>query len=312
MELWEYAKLPKNELIERIKRAKKEKNAVILAHNYQRIEIQLLADFRGDSLQLARKATQVNADIIVFCGVMFMAEVAAILNPDKKVLIPEHQAGCPLAAGATAEDVLELKQKYPDYAVVTYVNSTAEVKAVSDIICTSANAVDVVRSFPPERGIIFVPDKNLCRYVKVQTGRENIICWDANCYVHDRFTLEDVRRARQKHPEATIIVHPECPPEVQDAADLVFSTGGMYRYVKEHPGEPVVLGTEVGMIERLNHEFPGTPVYPMSEQAVCSNMKLITLAKLARALEEEIYEVKVPQPVADRARVAIERMLEIK
>ncbi len=312
MELWDYAELPQEELIRRIKRAKEEKGAVILAHNYQRPEIQELADFLGDSLQLARKATEIDADIIVFCGVLFMAEVAAILNPDKKVLIPEIQAGCPLAACAAAEDVMALKKKYPDYAVVTYVNSSAEVKAVSDIVCTSANAVKVVESFPRDRGIIFVPDRNLCDYVKRQTGRQNIVCWPGNCYVHDRMTPEDVIRARNAHPEATVIVHPECPPEVQQEADLVFSTGGMYRYVKEHPGDPVVLGTEIGMVHRLNREFPETPIYPMVESAVCANMKLITLPKLARSLEEEIYEVKVPESVAERAKRAIERMLEVR
>ena len=312
MELWDYAELSPEELLARIKEAKEHKGAVILAHNYQRPEIQQVADFLGDSLQLARKATEIDADIVVFCGVLFMAEVAAILNPDKKVLIPEIQAGCPLAACAAAEDVMALSRQHPDYAVVTYVNSSAEVKAVSDIVCTSANAVKVVSSLPPEKGVIFVPDKNLCRHAKKHTGRQNIICWDGNCYVHDRLSLADLRRAKTEHPEATIIVHPECPPEVQDAADLVFSTGGMYRYVKEHPGEPVVLGTEVGMVDRLHREFPQTPVYPMSERAICANMKLITLPKLARSLEEEIYEVKVPEGVARRAKRAIERMLEIK
>ena len=311
MELWDYAKLDESELLERISVAKEKRNAVILAHNYQRIEIQRIADFKGDSLALARQAREVDAPVIVFCGVMFMAEVAKILNPRKTVLIPEIQAGCPLAASAAAEDIIAFKSKYPDYAVVTYVNSSANVKAVSDIICTSANSVKVVESFPKDKGIIFTPDKNLCRYTKVQTGRDNIICWDGNCYVHDRFTLDDVRSAKIKHPDATIIAHPECPPDVQDAADLIFSTGGMFRYVKEHPGEPVVIGTEVGMIERLRDEFPQTPVYPMSTRAICSNMKLITLAKLARALEQDMYKVNVPETVADRARVAIERMLEV-
>ncbi len=312
MELWEYAKLSREELVERILEAKRRLGAVILAHNYQRIEVQRIADFKGDSLGLARKAKEVDAPVILFCGVMFMAETAKILNPSRTVLIPDPQAGCPLAAHATAEDVARLKQKYPDYAVVTYVNSSAEVKAVSDVVCTSANAVEVVESFSPQKGIIFVPDKNLCRHVKVKTGRENIICWDGHCYVHDRFTLEDFRRARSEHPNAVVIVHPECPPDVQDAADLVASTGGMYRFAKSHRGTEIVLGTEVGMVERINDEFPDTPTYPMSKRAICSNMKLITLEKVARALEEGVYRVEVPQSVAQRARKAIERMLQIK
>lgn len=311
MELWDYAKLGENELLERISVARKRQNAVILAHNYQRIEIQRIADFKGDSLALAKQAVEIDAPVIIFCGVMFMAEVAKILNPQKTVLIPDIQAGCPLAACATAEDIIALKQKYSDYAVVTYVNSSAEVKAVSDIICTSANSVDIVESFPQDRGIIFTPDKNLCHYAKVRTGRDNIICWDGECYVHDRFTLDDVRASKMKHPGATIIVHPECPPDVQDAADLIFSTNGMFRYVEEHLSEPVVIGTEIGMVERLHDEFPQTPVYPMKVRAICSNMKLITLAKVARALEQNMYDVNVPENVANKAKVAIERMLAV-
>ncbi|RKZ34967.1 quinolinate synthase [bacterium] len=312
MELWDYARLSEDELILRINKARAERNAVILAHNYQRLQIQDIADFLGDSLQLAKKATRVDADVIVFCGVMFMAEVAAILNPDKTVLIPEIQAGCPLAAGATAEDIIQLKRKYPDFVVVTYVNSTAETKAVSDITCTSSNSVEVINSFPPHRGIIFVPDKNLCRYAKLQSGRDNIICWDSNCYVHDRLTIQDLKQAKSKYPDATIIVHPECPPDVQDAADFIFSTGGMYKYAKEHQDETIVLGTEIGLIERIRNEFPKVKVYPMSEKAICSNMKLITLPKVARSLEQNMYKVEVPENVAQRAKMAIEQMLEVK
>jgi len=312
MELKEYTLLPRDELLKRIDTARKERNAVILAHNYQRIEVQQIADFRGDSLELARRATQLDATVIVFCGVMFMAEVAKILNPARTVLIPEIQAGCPLAAYAAVEDLITLKREYPEHAVVTYVNSTAEIKAESDVVCTSANSVKIVESFPHERGIIFAPDKNLCYHTRKITGRQNIVCWDGNCYVHDRFTIADLRKSKIEYPEATIIVHPECPPKVQDSADMVASTGGMYRYVKEHPGEPVVLGTEVGMFERLCDEFPETPVYPMTPYAICSNMKLITLEKIARALEQNHYPVAVPDEIADRARTAIERMLEVK
>ncbi len=311
MSIWDYARLSAGELVERISAAKSKIGAVILAHNYQRIEVQRIADFKGDSLGLARKAAEVDAPVILFCGVMFMAETAKILNPERTVLIPDPQAGCPLAAHASVDDVVKLKMEHPDYVVVTYVNSSAEVKAASDIVCTSANAVEVVSSFPREQGIIFVPDKNLCHYAKVQTGRDNVICWDGNCYVHDRFTIDDLREARRKHPRATIIVHPECPPDVQAEADLIASTGGMYRYAETHRGEEIVLGTEVGMVERIRDEFPDTPTFPMSKKAICSNMKLITLAKVARTLEERLYPVEVPEDIAKRARKAIEKMLEI-
>ena len=311
MQLWDYAKLSNDELLQRIESAKQKLGAKILVHNYQRIEIQKIADFLGDSLQLARKAKEVDAPVILFCGVMFMAEMAKIINPDKLVLIPDEQAGCPLAAHASADDVIKMRQKYPDYAVITYVNSSAEVKAVSDIVCTSANAVKVVESFPQNKGIIFTPDKNLCHYAKTQTHRKNIVCWDGNCYVHDRFTLGDVKNSREKHPDAAIIVHPECPPEVQNAADVIASTGGMYRYAKEHRGKEIVLGTEIGMVERINSEFPDTPTFSMSQQAICSNMKLITLAKVARALDKKEFPVEVPEIIAAKAGRAIEKMLKL-
>ncbi len=311
MQLWDYAKLSDDELLQRIESAKRKLGAVILVHNYQRGKIQKIADFLGDSLELARKAKEIDAPVILFCGVMFMAEMAKIINPDKVVLIPDAQAGCPLAAHASAGEIVKMRQKYPEYAVITYVNSSAEVKAVSDIVCTSANAVKVVESFPKNKGIIFVPDKNLCHYAKAQTNRENIVCWDGNCYVHDRFTSDDVKNACKKHPDATVIVHPECPPEVQNRADVIASTGGMYRYAQSHRGETIVLGTEIGMAERINSEFPDTPTFPMSKSAICSNMKLITLAKVARALEQDMYEVNVPQSVAEKAKIAIERMLEL-
>ena len=311
MGLWDYLNLPEEELVERINEARKKRNAVILAHNYQRIEVQRIADFRGDSLELAKIASKTDAEVIVFCGVMFMAETAKIVNPERTVLIPDFQAGCPLAAYATADKVLEFKKMYPDHAVVTYINSSAEVKAVSDIVCTSANPVKVVEYFPKDKGIIFVPDKNLCYYTKKQTGRENIICWEGNCYVHDRITLENVRHARQEHPEAVLIVHPEVPPEVQEVADFIASTSGMYRYVKEHPDTPAIIATEVGLIERIKDEIKGAKVYPISERAICSNMKLITLPKVLMALEENVYEVVVPDEIAEKARTAIERMLSV-
>ncbi len=312
MDIFEYSRLSKEEIAKRIDKAKCNLGAVIIAHSYQRIEVQQIADIVGDSLELTREVVNTDAPIIVFCGVMFMAETAKIINPDKVVLIPEIQAGCPLAAHATAEDVIRMKGKYPGYKVVTYINSTAEVKSVSDIVCTSANSVKVVESFPKEQGIIFVPDKNLCAYTKRITGRENIVCWDGHCYVHDRITAQDVLNARKMHPDAVIIAHPEVNSEVQELSDLIGSTSVMYRYVRDHPKQAVVLVTEYGLIQRINVEFPGTPVYPIYEHAICSNMKLITLEKVLRTLDEQIYEINIPNAIANRAGVAIDRMLAIK
>lgn len=311
MSLLDYAKFPREELKRRILELKAKRKAIILAHNYQRLDVQEIADIRGDSLELARSANKTEAEMIVFCGVMFMAETAKILNPEKIVVIPEPQAGCPLAAYATAEDVLRLKQQFPEHKIVSYINSSAEVKAVSDIICTSANAVKIVNSIPERTGIIFVPDKNLCRYVQKTTARKNIVCWDGHCYVHDRFTIEDVERARLEHPEAKIIVHPEVPADVQDAADMIESTGGMYRFVKNHPTVPVVLGTEIGLIERIKYEFPDSPVFPMSKKALCSNMKQTTLEKVIRALKDEYYKIELQKNTAEKARTAIEKMLAV-
>ncbi len=311
MHLWDYAKLSHEELTERILCAKKKLNAVILAHNYQRIEIQRIADFRGDSLELARKATAVDARIIVFCGVMFMAETAKILNPKATVLIPELQAGCPLAAHASADDILMLRERFPTYSVVIYINSSAEAKAVSHLVCTSSNAAKVVHSLPGDKGVIFVPDKNLCHYVKTQTRRKNIICWDGHCYVHDRITVDDVKKAREKYPDCVIIVHPECPPSVQDVADVIASTSGMLQWAKDHIDRTIVLGTEIGMVDRIRDELPNIKVFPMVDNAICSNMKLITLAKLARTMDELLYPVEIEEDIAIRARTAIERMLEI-
>jgi quinolinate synthase len=312
MNLWDYANLSEGELIERIGVAKRDSGAVILAHNYQRLEIQKIADFCGDSLELARKVGELEAETIVFCGVMFMAETAKILNPKSRVLIPDPQAGCPLAAYGSADDITAMKAKYPDYAVVTYINSSAEAKAVSDVICTSANAPKVVASIPENRGIIFVPDKNLCYFVKKSVKRDNIVCWNGNCYIHDRFTATDVEHARASYPDAMLIVHPECAPDVQDRADLIFSTSRMAKWVDENAGKSVVLGTETGMIEKIKSINPMAKVYPLKKDAICSNMKLNTLSKVCRALEEGVFEVAVPTEIAKRAKLSIDRMLEIR
>lgn len=309
MDLREYIELSEGELRDRIAKAKEKKNAVILGHNYLRGEVQTAADILGDSLGLSREAAATDADIIVFCGVMFMAETAKILAPDRRVLIPDRIAGCPLAAGATMDDVLAAKEKYPDHAFVAYVNTTAEVKAAVDICCTSSNAVEVVKSLG-DRPVVFLPDRNLGEFVKRQLGKENMVLWDGGCYVHQFITMQDLKAGRRAHPEATIIVHPECPVEVSEAADIASSTGGMYRYVREHD-EPVLLGTEIGLIERIKREMPEKEVGWLKPSAVCSNMKLITLAKLARSLERELYEVDLEDSILKAASRSITRMVEI-
>ncbi len=309
MNLKDYADLSVSELRDRIAKAKSAKNAIILAHNYIRDEVQRVADILGDSLGLSRQAAATDADTIVFCGVMFMAETAKILAPEKTVLIPEKGAGCPLAACATMEDVLEMRRKYPDHIVISYVNTTAEVKAVTDICCTSGNALEVVRSVG-DKPVIFLPDKNLGAWVKRELEKENIIFWDGGCYVHQFIGLDDIERARAANPNATIIVHPECPPEVTETADVVASTAGMYRYVAEHD-EPVLLGTEIGLIERIQREMPEKKVGWVKGDAICSNMKLITLPKLARCLEQNLYEVTLDEPIRAAAEDSIRKMVEI-
>ncbi len=306
-----YMDLSYAQIAERIDTIKRQRNITILAHYYQRLDVQNLADFCGDSLELARKAMETDAEIIVFCGVMFMAETAKLLNPSKQVLIPEPQSGCPLAAAVTPEDLLRLKAENPDALVVVYVNTSAEVKAVADIVCTSANAARVVASINKTRPIIFAPDKNLCYYVRTQTNRDDIICWNGSCYVHDRFTLDQIIEAREKHPNAAILVHPECPPDIQSYADEILSTSGMIRYARSYPGKPIVLATEITMVEKMRATFPRTPCFPLSDHAICANMKLNTPQKLLRTLEQNYYEVHIPEEIAQPARNAIDRMLHL-
>ena len=296
-------------LSDEILRLKEEKNAVILAHNYQPPEIQDVADLLGDSLELSRAATRETADLIVFCGVDFMAQTAAILSPDKRVILPEAGACCPMAQMITARDLKRFREDDPQAAIVCYVNSSAEVKAESDICCTSANGIEVVSSLSEDR-VLFVPDRNLGRYVARFTDKE-IIPWDGYCYVHDRYTTDDVRRAKALHPDAELLVHPECRPEVIDLADGVYSTSGIARQAKESPARKFIIGTEVGMNYRLYRENPGKEFYPLSEGAVCADMKKTTLEKVHSALLTLEPRVVVPQETADRARGAIERMLAV-
>jgi len=298
-------------LIEEIKELKKKRNAVILSHVYQRGEVQDIADFTGDSLGLSRMAISIRAEVIVFCGVRFMAETAAVLNPDKVILLPDKDAGCALADMATLEKLRAMKKKYPNAAVVSYVNSSAAVKAESDICCTSANAVDVVNSLREEE-ILFLPDKNLSRFVASRTNKK-VISWDGFCYVHHlNIGKEDIRRKRMKYPGAKVMVHPECPPEVIELADYVGSTAQMAKYASENNFKEFIVGTEVGMLHKLKAQNPDKKFYPASEKAICKDMKLITLEKVALSLKEMQYQVKVPNDIAIRARKALERMLKIR
>jgi len=289
---------------------KKERRATILAHNYQIPEVQDIADLVGDSLELSRAAARLESEVIVFCGVDFMAETAAILSPQKKVLLPEKGAGCPMAHMVTPEQLRDMKAAYSEAAVVAYVNSSAEVKAESDICCTSANGVQVVNSLE-EKQVIFVPDRNLAAYVARHTEKQ-IIPWNGYCYVHDHFTSNEVRAARVLHPEAEVLVHPECRPEVIDLADYAFSTSGMGRHAKASEKNEFIIGTEVGMLYRLKKDNPGKEFYPLSDKAICQNMKKTGLKKVLRALQTLEPRVTVPEEIAARANRAIERMLAIK
>jgi len=300
---------PRVELAERIARLKQQRRAVILAHNYQLGEVQDIADFVGDSLELSRRATQVEADVIIFCGVMFMAETAKLLNPQRTVLIPDPLAGCPMCDMAPVEAVRKRKAELPGVPVVAYVNTTAAVKAEADICCTSANAVKIVNGLPDKR-LLFLPDRNLGHWVQRHTDKE-IILWDGYCPTHQRITARDVKRLKAEHPNAVVIVHPECTPDVIDLADEVLSTGQMLRWARESHAKEVIVGTEIGLIHRLRQENPEKTFYPISELTTCPNMKRITLEKVVWALEDMQYEVTVPADVAEKARRAIERMLEV-
>jgi quinolinate synthase len=298
------------ELEEKIKELKKKRNAVILAHNYQLPEVQEVADFRGDSLELSRIAAKTDAKVIVFCGVHFMAETASILSPDKLVIVPDINAGCPMANMITAQDLRKLKNEHPKAAVVGYVNTSAQVKAELDYCCTSTNAIAVVNALKESEEIIFVPDKYLADYVSKQTGRK-LITWNGYCPTHVKILPEDIRREEKFHPKAKVIVHPECLPQVVALADAVLSTSQMSKFAKETDAREIIVGTEVGLIYRLKKDNPTKEFYPASERAVCPNMKRTTQEKILWALEELKEEVKVPEGIRQRAKKAIERMLEI-
>lgn len=298
-------------LIQEIRDIAKRKKAVILAHNYQLPEIQDVADFVGDSLELSIKASETAAEIIVFCGVYFMAETAAIISPKKTILIPDHSAGCPMAGMITAENVRELRKQYPQAKVVCYVNSSAAVKAESDICCTSSNALKVVNSLKDTQEIIFIPDKYLGSYVQGKVPSKKFIIWEGYCPTHVRITSDDILKLKRQHPEALVMAHPECRTEVVKLANAVVSTSGMSKFARETEAREIIVATEVGMLHRLKKENPDKLFYPANPQSVCANMKLTTLEKIFWSLQDRLFPVKVEEPVCSKARLAIERMISL-
>jgi len=321
-------------LQEKILNLKEKKNAIILAHNYQREEVQDIADFTGDSLELSRTAASIECEVIVFCGVNFMAESASILSPEKVVLLPELGACCPMADMITVSGARNLMTQFPGYKftdgytypvdftlrdikklhpgvpVVTYVNTTADVKAESDICCTSANGVKIVESLNTDR-VICVPDRNLARWIARNTKKE-IIAWDGFCHVHDRVRADDVIKAKQEHPDALVVAHPECRMEVLEIADHVTSTSGMLRFAKASAAKEFIIGTETGLLYKLRKDNPDKVFYPLRKDMVCPNMKKTTLKSVLRALETMTNEIKVPEEIRVPAKKALDRMLEIK
>ncbi|OGB87990.1 quinolinate synthase [candidate division WOR-1 bacterium RIFCSPLOWO2_02_FULL_46_20] len=298
-------------LVAKIQKLKKERNAVILAHNYQLPEVQDIADYTGDSLGLSIEASKTRAEVIVFCGVNFMAETAAIISPGKKVIVPEINAGCPMADMINVEKLKELKNKHPKAKVVCYVNSGADIKAESDICCTSANAAEMVDSLKDAKEIIFVPDKFLGHYISTRVKDKKFILWQGFCPTHAKILPEHIKAAKEEHPDAEVLVHPECRPETIALADQALSTGGMLKYVKKSGGKEFIVGTEVGMLYPLQKESPVKRFYPALEQAICPNMKMTNMEKVLWSLEDMKTEVQVPKEIADRARLAIDRMLSV-
>ncbi|HEU4793948.1 MAG TPA: quinolinate synthase NadA [Nitrolancea sp.] len=309
-------------LTEEINRLRRERNAVILAHSYQVPEIQDIADFVGDSLGLSRQAAKTDAEVIVFCGVHFMAETAAILCPEQTVLIPDLQAGCSLAESITADQLRQWKAEHPGAVVVSYVNTSAEVKAESDYCCTSANAVEIVRSIPEDQEVLFLPDLFLGEWVRRETGRQNMHLWLGECHVHAGIVADDVERARRDHPSAELLVHPECACGSRCMLDLqsgrldsrrthVLSTEGMVRHAGKSDAGTFLVATETGVLHRLRQQAPDKEFFAVRESAVCNFMKMITLEKVHRSLRDMVYQVTVPAPIAARAKVAIDRMLAV-
>ncbi len=298
-----------------INRLKKEKNALILAHYYQIDEIQDIADFVGDSLGLAQKAAEADADIIVFAGVHFMAEVAKIINPATKVILPDMEAGCSLADSCPYDDFAAFKAQYPDHMVISYINTTAAIKTLSDVICTSGNAVKLVESFPKDQKIIFAPDRNLGGYVNRVTGR-NMVLWDGTCEVHDILTAEAVLKLKEENPDAKIVAHPECQQQILEIADFVGSTTGLLKFTRSDPAKKFIVATETGILHQMYRESPDKEflVVPSDETCSCNDcpyMKLNSMEKLYLALKNESPVITLDEKIMEQARKPIERMLEI-
>ena len=297
-------------IVEKINELKTKKNAVILAHNYQRGEIQDIADFVGDSLGLSQQAAKSKADIIVFCGVHFMAETASILCPDKLVLIPDEHAGCPMANMITLKQLMLKKKEHPKAKVVCYVNSTAAIKAESDICCTSSNAMKIVSSFPQEQEILFIPDISLGNYIASKLNR-TMILWEGFCPTHHRILAENIKKLKIEHPDTKVVVHPECTSDVIALADHVASTTGISKYCNESTTKEFIIGTETGILHRLRKENPAKYFFAASQLADCSNMKLISLEKVLWSLEDLVYQIKVPVDISAKARLSIQKMLDL-
>ena len=306
-----------SDLKEKILELKKRKNAVILAHYYQEQAIQEIADFVGDSLELSRKASQVDADIIVFAGVYFMAETAKIVNPNKKVILPDVKAGCSLADGCPSDAFKAFLKNYPNHTVVTYINCTAEVKTLTDIVCTSSNAKKVIASIPEDQPIVFAPDKNLGKYLISETGREMVL-WEGSCIVHEAFSLEKLIDLYKKNPTATIIAHPESETHILQTAAYIGSTAGMIDYVKTNPNHKFIVATEAGILHKMQQEVPDKILIPAPAKenntcacSECGYMKMNTLQKVYDCLLNETPEIDVPEDIRKRALLPIERMLEL-
>lgn len=297
-------------MIEKINQLKARRKAVILAHNYQPGEIQNVADFVGDSLGLSREAAETDAETIVFCGVHFMAETAAILSPEKTVLLPEKDAGCPMADMITAGQLAELKAEYPDALVVSYVNTPAEVKALSDFCCTSGNAVELVSSLGADKEIIFVPDKYLGQHVIKKTGRDMIL-WPGYCPTHVIISADDIEKAKQEHPDAVVMAHPECTEQVRACADEILSTSGMLNFTRKCDAKQFIIATEKGIIYTLKKQNPEKEFFSATDNAICPNMKKITLEKVVWSLEDTEYKITVAEEIRTKAKAALDRMLAV-
>ena len=297
-------------IIEKINNLKREKNAIILAHSYQNIEIDEVADFVGDSLYLSQKAKETNANIIVFAGVYFMAQTAKIISPEKKVLLPNLNAGCLMADMINLEQTIAFKKKYPNIPVVCYINSTAEVKSECDICCTSSNAVEIVRSLNAPK-VLFVPDKNLGKYVESQLKNVEVITYEGCCPVHDNVTEKNILDMRKKYPNAKILIHPECLPSVSFLGDYIGSTSGIFDYVKKSPEKEFVIVTEKGVVDRLKRDYPDKKFYLISENMLCESMKLTTLEEILHSLENEVNEITLDEKVRIQSSHCIKRMLEV-